>query len=303
MKLRYGWLVLALCFVCMGARAQVTRADGRHAIIKVEKWTPAYVGIDTTTVHTDGRHASVAYVMRVDLKAPGISFMTTPHTGTKETVSETSKEFATEEHLQVAINAGFFAPCCNEKPEEKDILGLSISEGKIVSPPYVDPKNNGGDPTYHDALLITKDNVATIEKVTEATDLTKFYTAVTGSAIIETAGENTGDVNALNRAAYGNPRTVVGLSKDGRYLYMLVVDGRKPEYSFGTTNTESADIMMALGAWTSMNLDGGGSTTMVREDAAGKVVTVNRPSGLGDRLVAGSFGVHAEKLRAAKSAH
>jgi exopolysaccharide biosynthesis protein len=275
-----GWFCVAAVLVCF-ASAQ--------AAVKVNPWTRAFVGVDQTTATIDGRHASVVYVMRVDLKAPGIRFMTTPHAGEKETVSETSKQFATEQHLQVAINAGFFTPCCNEKPEDKDVLGLAISEGKVVSPVYEKP-------TYHDALMITEDNVATIGTVTADTDLTKIYTAVTGSAVIETDGKNTGAVNELNRAAYGNPRTVVGLSRNGRYLYMAVVDGRKPGYSFGTTNTESAEIMKALGAWTAMNLDGGGSSSMVKEDARGKVITMNKPSGLTDRLVAQSFGVHAELL-------
>jgi exopolysaccharide biosynthesis protein len=74
------------------------------------------------------------------------------------------------------------------------------------------------------------------------------------------------------------------------------VDGRKPSYSFGTTNTESAEIMLSLGAYNALNLDGGGSTTMVREDEKGKIIIVNKPSGGTERLVATSLGVHAQHL-------
>jgi exopolysaccharide biosynthesis protein len=54
--------------------------------------------------------------------------------------------------------------------------------------------------------------------------------------------------------------------------------------------------MLALGAYNALNLDGGGSTTMVREDEKEKIITVNKPSGGTERLVASSLGVHAQHL-------
>ncbi|WP_134683417.1 phosphodiester glycosidase family protein [Brevibacillus migulae] len=53
-----------------------------------------------------------------------------------------------------------------------------------------------------------------------------------------------------------NARTAVGISQDGKTLYMVTVDGAKPVYL-----EEMADIMVELGAWRALNLDGGGSTT------------------------------------------
>jgi exopolysaccharide biosynthesis protein len=260
-----------------------------QAAVKVDSWSPLYVGVEQTKAFIDGKHASVAYAVRIDLQVPGISFLASPHSGTKESLSETPQEFATQNHLQLAINASFFDPCCSVKPADEDILGLAISAGNVVSPPSL----NG---QYNQALMITKDNQATIATVTAQTDLSKIYTAVSGSAIIVTNGVNTGDQNDLNKAAYGNPRTVVGLSRDARYLYLVVIDGRKSGYSFGTTNTESAEILLVLGAYNALNLDGGGSTTLAREDETGKVVTVNKPSGGEERLVAASLGVHARRL-------
>lgn len=58
-----------------------------------------------------------------------------------------------------------------------------------------------------------------------------------------------------------NPRTLVGLTEDGRLL-LVAVDGRRPGFSVGATFMESARIMQALGAADAMNLDGGGSTTI-----------------------------------------
>jgi hypothetical protein len=77
-----------------------------------------------------------------------------------------------------------------------------------------------------------------------------------------------------------HPRTAVGVRADGRVL-LVAVDGRQPERSVGMTIPELAALMRELGAVEALNMDGGGSTTMV---AGGKVV--NSPSDLtGERPV------------------
>jgi hypothetical protein len=70
----------------------------------------------------------------------------------------------------------------------------------------------------------------------------------------------------------GQPRTGIGANADGK-LMMVVVDGRQPRYSLGVSMLGFARLMKRLGAVDALNLDGGGSATMVVE---GKVV--NRPS-------------------------
>lgn len=279
MERNLSWLVLFALITCANAVAQV----------KISAWAPVYRGIDQAGASIDGKDASVAYAMRIDLKAKGISFITTPHSGSLETTSETVTDFAKQNHVQLAINTGFFTPCCHLFAESKDIRGLSISEGKIVSAPSKDEK-------YNVALLIKRRNKAVIATVSPKTDLSKIVTAVAGSAIIVQNGKNTGDINKLNSADSPNPRTAVGLSKNRRYLYLVVIDGRHPGYSIGTTNRETAEILLALGAYTALNLDGGGSTTMVRTDPQGNVIEVNRPSGGKERFDASALGVLALPL-------
>jgi hypothetical protein len=71
-------------------------------------------------------------------------------------------------------------------------------------------------------------------------------------------GKNvTGSERFFNR----HPRTGVGLRSDGRVL-MVTVDGRS-ERSVGMTLREFADLFASLDASWALNLDGGGSTTMV----------------------------------------
>ncbi len=58
-----------------------------------------------------------------------------------------------------------------------------------------------------------------------------------------------------------NPRTSVGLTADGR-IVLVVVDGRQSG-SVGMSLVELAHFMQRLGVDSAMNLDGGGSSTMV----------------------------------------
>ncbi len=70
-----------------------------------------------------------------------------------------------------------------------------------------------------------------------------------------------------------NPRTAIGYDKEGKKIFVVTVDGRQPGYSMGMTLPELAEFLAGQGAWFALNLDGGGSTTMV---VNGKIV--NSPS-------------------------
>src|SRR5690606_3981740 len=69
---------------------------------------------------------------------------------------------------------------------------------------------------------------------------------------------NPDDALVFNR----HPRTAVGINQDTSKLYIIVVDGRQVT-SAGMTLFELADYMLSIGCYNAMNLDGGGSSTMV----------------------------------------
>jgi hypothetical protein len=54
--------------------------------------------------------------------------------------------------------------------------------------------------------------------------------------------------------------------------------------------------MLALGCDSALNLDGGGSTEMVRADTLGVPYIVNNPSGGAERFDAAALGVYALPL-------
>jgi exopolysaccharide biosynthesis protein len=87
-----------------------------------------------------------------------------------------------------------------------------------------------------------------------------------------------------------HPRTAVGVTADGRAMYLVAVDGRQPKLSVGQNLFELAEYLRKLGCAEAINLDGGGSTTMVVDGAV-----VNHPSDLkGPRPVSNSLLVLAQ---------
>lgn len=86
-----------------------------------------------------------------------------------------------------------------------------------------------------------------------------------------------------------HPRTAVGVDRDTNEVLLLVVDGRS-ERSRGYTMVELARMMQDLGADEALNLDGGGSSTMVGR-RGGSLDVLNRPSDGSLRSVANALVV------------
>jgi hypothetical protein len=86
-----------------------------------------------------------------------------------------------------------------------------------------------------------------------------------GSAILVSNGESTTGSNCLSYLCLKHPRTGVGITADGKVL-LIVVEGRYWR-SKGATPGQFARIFIHEGATYAMNLDGGGSSTMVIEGA------------------------------------
>ena len=65
---------------------------------------------------------------------------------------------------------------------------------------------------------------------------------------------------------------MIGVDRQG-FIWLVAVDGRRPDHSLGMTFAELERLSDRLDLTDALNLDGGGSTTMV---VNGQVV--NRPS-------------------------
>ncbi|KDN22886.1 phosphodiester glycosidase family protein [Amycolatopsis rifamycinica] len=87
-----------------------------------------------------------------------------------------------------------------------------------------------------------------------------------------------------------HPRTAVGFSADGRKLWLATVDGRQAD-SRGMTELELARHLKSLGADDAINLDGGGSSTLLARNEGEAAPSVrNSPSDGGERLVPNGIG-------------
>src|SRR4030095_1449422 len=90
-----------------------------------------------------------------------------------------------------------------------------------------------------------------------------------GQVFVEWPSEN------LNRDDFTDarhPRTIVGVDRAGT-IWLGVIDGRQPDFSIGMTFADLQRLCDRLGLVSALNLDGGGSTTMV---VNGRLV--NKPS-------------------------
>ncbi len=152
-------------------------------------------------------------------------------------------------------------------------LGLVVSAGNLVSPPLPRKK----------AFIIYKDRSCKIVHTPEDFDISNVYYAVTGFGEILTHGECKGD-KALH------PRTGFGISQDGKYMYIVVIDGRQKGYSEGCTTLEVAQLLKHFGAWNGMNMDGGGSSTLMILDENKKPKMLNHHAFGSERAIACPFG-------------
>lgn len=122
--------------------------------------------------------------------------------------------------------------------------------------------------------------------------------AVGGFPILVRDSQELAGLDSAGAATFAparHPRTLLAWSAGGRRLLLVTIDGRQPGHSVGATLRESARLALDLGATDAINLDGGGSTTMVvRRDSAtvARYVVVNRPSDAqGERPVGNALGV------------
>jgi hypothetical protein len=90
-----------------------------------------------------------------------------------------------------------------------------------------------------------------------------------GQRLTDWADEGLSFENFVNAR---HPRTIIGIDRPG-FIWLAAIDGRQADYSIGMTFADLQRLCDRLELTDALNLDGGGSTTMV---VRGRVV--NRPS-------------------------
>lgn len=251
-----GGVVIALAIV--GAPAVASAAD---------TWSEPHPGIRMLrrTTNTPWR----IWALEIDLCASGVSLRATK----SEERQRTPSSFAGLVGADVAINGDFFSYATY------GTSGLSVGAGAQWSDTS-DANGNGFVAFGNDRaeLKMTGTSIAAAAGW--------MQNVVSGHPGIVKNGEVNAPGSDLCTARH--PRTAAGISKDGRTLYLAVVDGRT-SISVGMTCNELGSLMTELGAWSAINLDGGGSSAMWVRGLG----VVNSPSDGAQRVVGNHLGVFA----------
>ncbi len=213
----------------------------------------------------------IAHLLVVDTSVKGIEFLVTPpdSQGKKPLNARTTSQFLEEFDLQIAVNGGGFYPWWSHSQEDYyphvgdpvAPVGFTASDGKEY---WVSKYTTGTEPT----LYLSSENDLSFNHRPH-----KIYNAISGDRMLVLKGEVVLDLDEAEL----KPRTAIGINRNGRYLYMLVVDGRQPFYSDGATFADLAKLLLDQGVYMGMSLDGGGSSTMVIEGEGSKPVLLNSP--------------------------
>ena len=212
-------------------------------------------------------YLNVYHLLEIDLTTPGLSFVGTEPAAGRDYAAQTVKEFAEENGTQIAINANFFFPFESNSPwdyyphqgDYVKVDGIVIDQGIIHNQPRSD----------RPSLCISAEPRAEINKSGLCPSGT--MTAIAGNLQTLVDGQQ---IQFPNEDLL--PRTVVGVNESGDKMWILVVDGRQPFYSAGATHYFTSRLLRWVGASDVLNLDGGGSVTMVVEQD-GEQQVLNAP--------------------------
>ncbi|MEE4546062.1 phosphodiester glycosidase family protein [Streptomyces sp. V4-01] len=184
------------------------------------------------------------------------------------------------------------APCSTDTYEVAVRRGRVVAvadapgQGPIASGTTVLVGRDGGADTLR--ALHVGDRALVGERLAPTSSRVPYVFAAGGFPVLRD-GEPLPGLDAKTAAT----RTAAGFGDHGRTLYLLALDGAA-ETGAGLTVAELAAVMRQIGADDAVNLDGGGSTTLVARAPGDPAVTVrNHPSGGAERPVANAVGVFA----------
>lgn len=115
------------------------------------------------------------------------------------------------------------------------------------------------------------------------------FMAASGPILVNNGKVELGMDPNSSRARERAPRTAIAIDKTMTKVFLVTVDGRNTN-SRGMNLTEFAQYLVKAGAYKALNLDGGGSTTMVvRKQGDDYATLINKPSDISERGVSTTF--------------
>lgn len=243
----------------------------------------------------------VIHVVTVDLTNPNVSFLVTP--GNPNALmplkAQTTSQFRENYGVQIAVNGDYFFPYHSHTildyyphvGDPVEVEGVSASRGVAYGEKSAIKQDF---PT----LYISRDNQAEFAAPKGRRPTRNVYNAISGLVMLLRNG-----INVAPRPEHDalEPCAALALNRERTKLYIVMTDGRQPNYSEGTTLWEFAEIIRGFGGYNALDLDGGGSEALVTQAKNGKTLVLNAPLDAHipgrERAVANHFGVFAKPLK------
>lgn len=160
--------------------------------------------------------------------------------------------------------------------QKKNVREVIVSSGRVV-------RNSStlsvGRPIDGYALIGRNGGATKLKALSVGKKVNVKYAAAGGVRVAVTGNKQLVDerVRTVIDDREMHPRTAIGIDRDTNSVLMLVIDGRQ-SFSRGYTMVELAKLMIELGAEDALNLDGGGSSTIVGLQPTGALAVLNSPS-------------------------
>lgn len=294
------WIGSAALVWAGASTGQAAVIRSAEPFVGVTHWQ--YIQSATDTTPPVFARPIVVNILEIDVAASGISFLMQPGNGDLpgEVTRQTTRGFVNSVGAKIGINGDFY----NTNPGYPviggqyftDVNHMGVSNGNVYSPAA------GGEPVFN----ISASNVPGVFTAGGAGSSgviggTPLYNAIGGNQRILTNGVVTAPNDSYTNTL--NPHTAIATNADRTRVYLMTVDGRQNGYSEGMRTTEMATLFLQFGATDAVNLDGGGSTTMVMDDSNDNLQNarlINSPSdgatpqqAGNERLVANNLAVFA----------
>ena len=220
-------------------------------------WEEIAEGISYTN-YTANRAPLRWHLVSIDLHCPNmvpLAYPTAQHMDSQGKFNgKTTYQFLQETELQdspllVTVNATPFKTPLTWLSPKRQITGLYIHQGQILSPPLSRYSAICLWPQEHTLRAAIIRDQTTYPPETELA-LGGFFTII-----------QEGEIQDFPACSLDS-RTALGITKDERYLLILYIEGENKKESLGLTYEETALILEAAGAWNALQMDGGSSAAL-----------------------------------------
>ena len=212
------------------------------------EYTKIATGIELARLANEA-YPLIATIAKIDLKNPSLTIINTEKARFKKgfVLAETTLSFAKRNDTTIAINANFFTFKCSFLDSLYKPLGLYINDNSVLSNAHPDFAQ----------LVFSPNREPLIQQGFDTS-----FDVMCGIAGFNQVLKD-GKIVITGKSKKIDSRTLIGINKTKDILFLLCVDGERKKISEGATLIKATKIMKEIGAYEAIELDGGGSSTLI----------------------------------------